>query len=201
MPRGQTEALAPMVAAVMDEAGIAMELLDRLAATTGPGTFTGVRIGLAFARALAAALSLPLTGIGTLPALAAGWHFRQEGPVTAIMDARRGEVYMQSFTATGAALDAAAAIGLEEAAHHIPGDARALVGTGAPLVFERLAGGGKPVKAFLASAPLFPDARLIARLAAAMPVDCEAEMPSPVYLRAPDAKLPPASAVLPRTGS
>ncbi len=190
-----------MVAAVMDEAGMAMDRLDRLAATTGPGTFTGVRIGLAFARALAAARALPLTGVGTLPALAAGWFLEHDSPVTAIMDARRGEVYMQSFTAAGEALDEAVAIGLDEAAGHVPGDVRALVGTGAPLVFGQLGKGGQPVRAFLASAPLFPDARHIARLAAAMPVDRKSERPGPVYLRAPDAKLPPASAVLPRTGS
>jgi tRNA threonylcarbamoyl adenosine modification protein YeaZ len=71
MERGHAEALAPMVEEVMRESGLAFADLDRLAVTTGPGTFTGQRVGIAFMRGLRIALKKPLAGITTLDAMAA----------------------------------------------------------------------------------------------------------------------------------
>ncbi len=70
MSRGQAERIAPMVREVMEAAGAAFAEIDRIAVTTGPGSFTGVRVGLSFARALALALGKPCVGISTLEALA-----------------------------------------------------------------------------------------------------------------------------------
>lgn len=70
MQRGQAERLAPMVREVVQSADIAFAGLDRVAVTTGPGSFTGVRVGLSFARALALALGKPCIGVSTLEALA-----------------------------------------------------------------------------------------------------------------------------------
>ena len=70
MDRGQAEALAPMVQETMASAGVAFKGLARIAVTIGPGTFTGVRIGLAMARGLGVALSIPVTGINSLAAIA-----------------------------------------------------------------------------------------------------------------------------------
>lgn len=70
MNRGQAERLAPMVRDAMNQAGLAFSELDRVVVTKGPGSFTGVRVGLSFARALALALDKPCLGVSTLEALA-----------------------------------------------------------------------------------------------------------------------------------
>lgn len=72
MARGQAERLAPLVDVIMSEANARFADLDRIAVTRGPGAFTGVRIGLAFARGLALALDKPCVGLSTLEVLAAG---------------------------------------------------------------------------------------------------------------------------------
>jgi tRNA threonylcarbamoyladenosine biosynthesis protein TsaB len=70
MQRGQAERLAPMVGEAVAAAGVVFAEIDRIAVTTGPGSFTGVRVGLSFARALALALNKPCIGVNTLEALA-----------------------------------------------------------------------------------------------------------------------------------
>src|SRR5690242_4919107 len=69
--RGHADILAPMIKEVMDEAGVGFPALDRIGVTLGPGTFTGVRTGIAMARGLALALDRPIAGIDTLSAIAA----------------------------------------------------------------------------------------------------------------------------------
>ena len=70
MSRGHQERLAPLVQEAMAEAGLGFDKLDRIGVTVGPGSFTGLRVGLAFAKGLASALSIPAVGIGALEALA-----------------------------------------------------------------------------------------------------------------------------------
>ncbi len=167
-----------MAQAVMAEAGLAFDKLDRIAVTVGPGSFTGLRVGIAFAKGLAAALDLPTVGIGSLEALAC----EAEGLVFAIVDARRGQVYVQGFE-NGRALMAPDAISAETAAARIAelsmGRSFTLVGSGAPLLAD-LAPGAAMIPAEGA------DARHVARLA----LSREPRPLKPLYLRAPDAKLP-----------
>jgi tRNA threonylcarbamoyladenosine biosynthesis protein TsaB len=178
MARGHQERLAPMAREVMADAGLAFDRLDRIAVTVGPGSFTGLRVGVAFAKGLALALDKPAVGIGTLEALAA----EAEGLVFAAIDARRGQLYLQGFE-DGRALMAPDALAAETAAARVAelsnGRPFILVGSGAPLLAD-LAREAKIVEAEGC------DARRVARLAAT-----RAPGPlKPLYLRAPDAKLP-----------
>jgi tRNA threonylcarbamoyladenosine biosynthesis protein TsaB len=178
MTRGHAEALAPMVEHAMADAGIGFAALDRLAVTTGPGTFTGQRVGLAFMRGLRVALKKPLTGVTTLEAMA----FATDAQcAAAIHDAKRGEAYLSLWrdgkTTAPDVMPFAEAV--EKIRSHGP---CALAGTGAAAAFAQLG------DAFILSGIRQPDALFVARLAAALaPTD---EAPGPLYLRAPDAKLP-----------
>ncbi|MGN6517023.1 MAG: tRNA (adenosine(37)-N6)-threonylcarbamoyltransferase complex dimerization subunit type 1 TsaB [Rhizomicrobium sp.] len=187
MERGHAEALAPMVEETMRAAGLAFAELDRLAVTTGPGTFTGQRVGLAFMRGLRVALKKPLAGITTLEAMcAAAMDEAQSRCAAAIHDARRAEAYLAIATKTETLLhpelvaleDAAAVIGKLTAGMDV-----ALAGTAAEAIAAKLAGGHL-------TTVRQPDALWVARLASSKPLSSEA--PHPLYLRAPDAKLPAA---------
>jgi tRNA threonylcarbamoyladenosine biosynthesis protein TsaB len=182
MARGHQERLAPMAQQVMAEAGLAFGKLDRIAVTVGPGSFTGLRVGIAFAKGLALALDLPTVGVGTLEALAAEAPQEFGGLVFPAIDARRGQLYLQAFE-DGRALMAPDALTAEVAAARLAelsqGRPFTLVGSGAALLAD-----------FAPNAAVIPaegaDARHVARLAAA-----RAPGPlKPLYLRAPDAKLP-----------
>jgi tRNA threonylcarbamoyladenosine biosynthesis protein TsaB len=181
MERGQAELLAPMVAEAMAQAGLPFGALERLAVTTGPGTFTGQRVGLAFMRGLRVALGKPLIGVTTLAAMA-HQAMTETGLDTAaaLHDARRNEVYLEICGAHAAGpvlLPFATAV----ATIALVASPMALAGTAAPAVHHGLA------QATL-SAVRQPDALWVARLAQRMPDT--AAPPKPLYLRAPDAKLP-----------
>jgi tRNA threonylcarbamoyladenosine biosynthesis protein TsaB len=176
MSRGHQERLAPMAQAVMAAAGLDFASLERVGVTVGPGSFTGLRVGVAFAKGLAAALSIPAVGVGALEALAA----EADGLVVAAIDARRDQVYLQAFEA-GRSLMAPdalpAATALARVAELGGGRALTLVGSGAPLLAD-------VVPSAVVLTPEGCDARQVARIAASKP-------PTPLrplYLRAPDAK-------------
>ncbi|WP_240606412.1 tRNA (adenosine(37)-N6)-threonylcarbamoyltransferase complex dimerization subunit type 1 TsaB [Phenylobacterium kunshanense] len=178
MARGHQERLAPMVQSVMAEAGLTFEQLERIGATVGPGSFTGLRVGVAFAKGLGSALAIPAVGVGALEALAA----EAGGLVAAAIDARRDQLYLQVFE-DGHALMAPDVLPLGTAAARLAelsmGRPLTLIGSGAPLLAD--AARGADVRT-----PDGCDARHVAKLAAA-------RSPGPLrplYLRAPDAKLP-----------
>lgn len=176
MSRGHQERLAPLVAEVMAEAGgVGFDQLDRIAVTVGPGSFTGLRVGLAFAKGLSAALGIPAVGVGSLEALAQP----HKGRVFAVLDAKRGQVYLQAF-ADGAAVSAPDALPIEIAAARVAELAPdILVGTGAALLAEM-----RPSAQAIVIDHADP-AGIAAIGAARAPTP-----PRPLYLRAPDAKLP-----------
>ena len=126
MVRGHAEALVPLIARVMDRAKLDFAELDRIAVTTGPGSFTGLRVGIAAARGLALASGKPCVGLSTLAAYAAP-HIAADDtlPVVSAIDARHGHVYLQVFGPGGRTLVAPRIVPLAEAV-------RAATATGAP---------------------------------------------------------------------
>jgi tRNA threonylcarbamoyladenosine biosynthesis protein TsaB len=183
MERGHAERLAPMVDEAMKQAGMEFAVLDRLAVTIGPGTFTGQRVGLAFMRGLRLALHVPLTGVTTLEAMAvAAMAETKTRKAAAIHDARREEAYLLLQEENQILLPPVVLPFADAVARIAAFGPCALAGTGAAAAKEKLSGD------YALSAVRQPDALWVARLAQQRPAPAEA--PGPLYLRAPDAKLP-----------
>ena len=186
--RGHAERLVPLVLALMAEAGIGFDALDAIAVTTGPGSFTGVRIGLSTAHGFALASQLPLIGIGTLEALAAGVPAADRaGKVTlAAISALPGQVYAQAFDDQLAPLAPATACTLVEAVA-LAGDRPALlVGTAAEEILSAMS--ESPITR--AKASPWPQAGALVACAASLISSCGlaalADRPvTPLYVKAP----------------
>ncbi len=182
MTRGHQERIGIIAREAAAEAGVAFADLKRIGVTVGPGSFTGLRVGLAFAKGLATALSIPCVGVNTLESLA----FGHTGFVAAVIDARMGQVYIQVF-ADGVALMAPDALDLGEAAARLAelysGGSATLIGSGAPLLADTLSSA-------TVLTPAAPDPVAVARLAAKK--SAPTHSPRPLYLRAPYATLPSA---------
>jgi tRNA threonylcarbamoyladenosine biosynthesis protein TsaB len=176
MARGHAERLAGFVRDVVDAAGDGFGSVDRIGVTVGPGSFTGLRVGLAFAQGLGAALERPVIGISTLQALAWSVPGGPVGPVAALIDARRGEVYLQRFL-DGKSRGPAEAVSIGEARIRLADGNWGLVGSGAVLM---------NAETTMALANPAPDALA----ALTMLLDPADHPPRPVYLRAPDATPP-----------
>ncbi|MEE8333004.1 MAG: tRNA (adenosine(37)-N6)-threonylcarbamoyltransferase complex dimerization subunit type 1 TsaB [Alphaproteobacteria bacterium] len=191
MQRGHVEMLLPMTISVMDEAGLAFDALDLIAVTNGPGSFTGLRTGLAAARGLALARGLPLVAVTTLEAVATA--AAPEDPsmtILAAIETRRADLYVQAFSATMEPLDDPRALSPAAAAALAGTRLTVLSGDGADRVLEAWRAnpaGGEPVIASRAG----PDAAIIARIAAA-PSRPRGVGIAPLYLHPPEAKRPAA---------
>ena len=193
MERGHAEALMPMIESVMAEGGRTYAELDLIAATLGPGAFTGIRIGLAAARGLALAAQKPCAGVTTLEALAvAALAGGAGGAVLAVVESRRADVFAQAFDFSGAALGVAAALqpeGLAEfvrAAGLAPGFV--LAGDGAARAAAALAQAG--IVAQTNDFARVPDPAVVAAIAAGRHGQASALPPRAFYLRPPDVTFP-----------
>ena len=185
MKRGHAEALMPLIGRVMAQAGEGFTALDRIAATTGPGSFTGLRVGLSAARGLALAAEKPVVGVTTLTAYAAPVvSANNQPPVIAAIDARHDQVYFQVVSGDGGALISPRVAPIAEALAASRFGAPHLVGNAAALLAERWpADAAPPVQVDMLPAP---DITWVAWLGAA--VNPETAFARPYYLRAPDAK-------------
>lgn len=191
--KGHAELLMGVIEETLKVAKLDYPSLGRIAVSTGPGSFTGVRVGVATARGLALALKIPATGITTLEAIAA--ETRRQFPARPVMvaiDARREELYAAIYDEFANILYAPAVIDLQDAAMLAREYRPVLAGSAAGMVAEATAPDTFDVWSLAATA----DIGVYAKLAAAK--DPNGEKPKPVYLREPDAK-PQGGLILPRS--
>jgi tRNA threonylcarbamoyladenosine biosynthesis protein TsaB len=185
MKRGHAEALMPLIARVMKASGVAFTSLDRVAVTTGPGSFTGLRVGLSAARGIGLAADKPVVGLTTLTAYAAPFvGENSEHPILSAIDARHDYVYFQMVSGDGGSLVKPKVAPIAEALEAARLSAPHLVGNAAGILAERWpADAPPPSKVDVQPAP---DITWVAWLGAA--VSPETAPARPYYLRAPDAK-------------
>jgi tRNA threonylcarbamoyladenosine biosynthesis protein TsaB len=185
MQRGHAEALMPLIARLMALAGGTFAELDRIAVTTGPGSFTGLRVGIAAARGLALAAGKPTIGITTLAAYAAPFIAADDTvPVVSVIDARHEHVYCQVFGPGGRTLVSPRILPLREALRLAATGAPRIVGTAANVLAANWPHGERAPRA-VDQRPA-PDIDWVARLGA-LAADTTAPV-KPLYLRTPDAQ-------------
>jgi tRNA threonylcarbamoyl adenosine modification protein YeaZ len=171
--KGHAEVLPAMVEAAVAEAQLSLGDVERIAVTVGPGSFTGIRVGVALARGLALSLKVPAVGVSTLQVVAEP-HRAANGPVLAAIDARRDALYAQLFAGDGSSLSDPAELAYDDVRTIAQTHGADVVGSGAAV----LAGAPSPqIDAF----PL----DVIGRIGARLPESTKAQ---PLYIRGADAK-------------
>jgi tRNA threonylcarbamoyl adenosine modification protein YeaZ len=188
MARGHAEALMPMVVQAMADAGIGFAELDLIAATLGPGSFTGVRIAIAAARGFALVTSAKLWGTDSLTVMARAalrsGAVEAGRPFAVAVDARGEMLYAGLYDGEGRKLAGPLLIGADEMSALLPNDLAVAVGSGAVHLAEAAGRHGRHVRAM--SPDLQPSAAVLAELA----LGANETLPTlrPLYLRPPDAK-------------
>ena len=188
MATGHAEHLMPMIEMVMAESGMAFSELERIVVTTGPGTFTGARIAVSAARALALATGAAVVPVSSLQLMAMNPVVATAGAsrLAIATDARRGEVYFQTFHPRSLQpLSAPEVLVIGDAAASLAGYEAVIAGSGAAAVAESAAKPGHSVRAICPD--LLPEAIDMLFLSSEWPV---ADRVAPLYLRPPDAKPP-----------
>lgn len=192
--KGHAERLIGVIETALARAGVDKSALDAIAVSVGPGSFTGVRIGVATARGLALALSIRAAGVPTLAAVASEARARHPfRPVLAVLDAKRDELYVALYGTDGGVVVAPRIASPQEASALQQEHDAVLAGSGA-----RIVAGLLPAPPVIAGEARTGDIATYARLAAQS--GFAGPRPSPLYLRGADAK-PQAGFALPRTGS
>ncbi|MDR3440413.1 tRNA (adenosine(37)-N6)-threonylcarbamoyltransferase complex dimerization subunit type 1 TsaB [Telmatospirillum sp.] len=188
MARGQSEALMPMIEETLVEAGVGWADLELIGVTVGPGTFTGIRIGLAAARGMALAGRFPVAGVGSLEAVAYAVPEpeRRDRTILVALDSKRADLFFQAFASDLTPICEPFAAPPEAAIRRFSGPLL-LAGDAA----ERLAAIARDAQ--MSTAAGHPDARVVGRLAALRHQNGCALPPEPVYLRPPDVTLPATS--------
>jgi tRNA threonylcarbamoyladenosine biosynthesis protein TsaB len=195
MVRGHAEALIPLIDRVMKQAGTPFSDLDRIAVTTGPGSFTGLRVGIAAARGMALSTGKLAIGVTTLEAYAAPLIAHDDKTAVAVaIDARHQHVYLQIFAPGGRSQSAPRIDSVANAVRAAAacGPVR-IVGTGANML--AMAWPSRETPPAMVEDRRAPDIAWVAHLAVAPERDTS--RPRPLYLRAPDAQ-PQDAARLPR---
>jgi len=191
LERGHDQAIIPLIDRIVALGG-GRSLVERIAVTVGPGSFTGIRVGISAARAIGLATGAPVVGVSTLSAYVAPIMIgHSEGVAAAAVDARHGRIYVVAF-AGGTPIISPRVAAPREAVRAMGSGPLRLAGSGAAaLAIEAWSMG---VAAELVSDAKAPDIAFVARLGAA--ADPASAPPRPLYLKAPDVT-PPASSQIP----
>ncbi len=198
--RGHAERIIPLINELMINSPINLQQLTSIGVTCGPGSFTGLRVGLAAARGLALALNIPAIGVGVLPALAMTIQQNEEDdaiPVTVLQDARRNEVFVQNFDGEGNATDAVSLISIDSIGARLPAKTEILTGTYAQQFYSTLAADAR--ERLTLRGMEAPSIAAISHLAIQSESGLSAHL-SPIYVRGADAKRQMSFAVS-RTGN
>lgn len=183
MERGHAEALMPMIERVMNAVEGGFSSLDRVAVTIGPGSYTGLRVGISAARAIALAAGIPAIGVTTLAATAAPLVGRESGRVIAsALDAKHGQVWFQALNAQGKQLVSIRQVSYRDAARAIGAGPVSLVGSAAMAVANEAWAIG--LDAYVIDETKAPDVTWVARLG--LIADPETAPARPLYLKAPE---------------
>jgi tRNA threonylcarbamoyl adenosine modification protein YeaZ len=183
MERGHAEALMPMIERVMAKVEGGFSSLDRVAVTIGPGSYTGLRVGISAARAIALAAGIPAIGVSTLAASAAPFIGREGGRVVAAaVDAKHGQVWFQALNAQGKQLVSVRQVNHRDAARAIGAGPVSLVGSAALAVANEAWAIG--LDALVVDDARAPDVVWVARLG--MIADPDSAPPRPLYLKPPE---------------
>lgn len=194
MARGQSEALVPMIQTVLADAGVTALGVHLIAVTRGPGAFTGLRIGLSTARAMALAAGIPCLGVDTTDVVARGVDARQmTGQLLVALDTKRADFYVQKFSSDQKPFGPPQALPPEALVEFVSdtsdGGPLLVAGDAAGGAAQILSDAGVPV--LVADGPSLPDASHLAEIAAERWQPGQVlTPPQPLYLRPPDAKVP-----------
>jgi tRNA threonylcarbamoyladenosine biosynthesis protein TsaB len=178
--KGHAELLMGVIEDVLRQGDLAYANLTKIAVCVGPGSFTGIRVGVSAALGFSIALDIPVLGVTSLQGLALE-HTAAASDILCLIDAHRGDVYAQSFSAKGLPLNAPAQISLDEFANMPALQSSLLCGSGVVVLQA-----------------LFPDLNLpnidralLSKVESIAQAASDAAMcvePKPLYLRRPDAK-------------
>jgi tRNA threonylcarbamoyl adenosine modification protein YeaZ len=168
--KGHAERLMAVIDRALDKAEVELDAVEKIAVVIGPGSFTGIRVGVAAARGFALSLGIDCVGVSTLEVLAASYRAQSDasGPVVVAIDAKRDEIYAQGFAADGSPLTEPAALSLDDVERLAASLSTGLTGSWISKSTDRF------------------DIGMVARLGAAKNAD--GTRPKPLYLRGPDAK-------------
>lgn len=183
--RGHAERLMGLLAEVLETAELEYKDVNRIAAVCGPGSFTGIRVGLATARGLALGLNIPVIGVNALEAIAFQHNNREnntETPIVVALDAKRGELFAQVFSDSGKHMTRPQAVAIDQISDFTPDQPFRIAGSGSQAIINAIDEQSCKVISDQTAAKIDD----IAKLAAQMPDSTN--KPSPLYLRSADAK-------------
>jgi tRNA threonylcarbamoyladenosine biosynthesis protein TsaB len=184
LARGHAEALLPLIERVMARVDDGFSSLSRVAVTVGPGSYTGLRVGLSAARAVGLAAGIPVVGVTTLSALLAPQlALDGEALIVAAIDARHGAIYLQAMSVAEGVVIPPRHLSIAEAVALLGHRRTIITGTGAAALASAAEAAGLPVEIAATGAPQIAWVASLGLVA-----DPAQALPRPLYLRGPDAR-------------